>query len=373
MERAVALARRCESESGKVSPKVGALVRQGDEILGEAFRGEIDAGEHAEFTLLERKLRDDTLAGSTLYTTLEPCTTRNDPKIPCADRIIQRRIARVVIGNVDPNPRIRGEGILRLRRAGIEVALFDQDLQAQLEELNREFTRQHDQGPPLDASAQFLTGEPLTTASVGTRLKRKITEWVPINLRVISIPCFVVASEREAEALQVSALVKVFATEDFEELWPPPGVVEHGSDPNVPRPEGDPPIPRRWTAGECIDRAHGRWRDLAVEPIGEGMPAEGVVRALHFHPNEQRHLLDVLVQERPHTRLHPGWHVARDPVELYTRGVALPTGTYRLVLSLQHAAAEHPARFAYDLEIPPDDGSEGSATQPSLTPVSSEA
>jgi len=125
---------------GRPHPWVGAVVVKDGRVLGTAHRGEVP-GNHAEFVALERNLPDVTVAGATVYTTLEPCTTRTPPKIPCVDRLIERKVARVVIGILDPDDRIRGKGQRKLSNAGIETALFPHDLAMEVEELNREFTR----------------------------------------------------------------------------------------------------------------------------------------------------------------------------------------------------------------------------------------
>ena len=143
MEMAVEQARRSNPEDDRVHPRVGVVVVKDGRVLATAHRGELGKGDHAEYTALERKLEHETLAGATIYTTLEPCTTRNHPKLPCADRLTARKVGRVVIGMLDPDPRISGKGVHKLRDAGITVSLFPADLMSQVEELNREFIRYH--------------------------------------------------------------------------------------------------------------------------------------------------------------------------------------------------------------------------------------
>lgn len=88
MERALEAARR--SMGKPTDPRVGAIAVVNEQVVGTAYRGEIEPGQHAEFILLAKHLENVSLAGATVYTTLEPCTVRNPPKIPCVERLIQR-------------------------------------------------------------------------------------------------------------------------------------------------------------------------------------------------------------------------------------------------------------------------------------------
>jgi pyrimidine deaminase RibD-like protein len=121
-----AIAESMESidEDSRPHPKVGVVVVKEGNVLASAFRGEMP-GSHAEYIALEKKLNGRDVSGATLFTTLEPCTTRNHPKIPCAQRIVERQIGRVIIGMLDPDPRIRGRGVWDLKKAGVVVGFFD--------------------------------------------------------------------------------------------------------------------------------------------------------------------------------------------------------------------------------------------------------
>jgi pyrimidine deaminase RibD-like protein len=108
-------------------------------VLGEAYRGELAPGDHAEFTLLEKKLAGKDVSGATLYTTLEPCTERNPLKQACTKWIIERKIEHVVIGTLDPNPIVRGLGELRLHQQGIKISRFNHNLMDAIVEINKDF------------------------------------------------------------------------------------------------------------------------------------------------------------------------------------------------------------------------------------------
>lgn len=130
-----------EPRQDKVSPKVGSVLIKPDGTEETAFRGELRHGDHAEFTLLERKNRSNLLDGSILFATLEPCApgARKHPKLGCAERIVNARIKKVWIGIEDPDPTVDRKGIKYLQDNGVEVEMFDADLQKQIRDANKQF------------------------------------------------------------------------------------------------------------------------------------------------------------------------------------------------------------------------------------------
>lgn len=128
---------------GKASPLVGAVLWNGG-TTDTASRSELRDGDHAEFTLLERKNRSAKLDGAVLFTTLEPCApgARKHPKLSCAERIVLARIKEVWVGIEDPDPTVDRKGIKYLQDSGVKVHLFDRDLQERILETNRDFIAQ---------------------------------------------------------------------------------------------------------------------------------------------------------------------------------------------------------------------------------------
>lgn len=154
MRIAIDIGKRSVSEAGKVSPKVGAAIIKDGHILGSAFRGEKEEGDHAEYTLFEKTLKGQDVSGATLFTTLEPCTHRNSHK-SCSDWIIEKGIKQVYIGILDPNPKIYNHGCVKLKNAGIEVDYFPLSLRKEIESDNSLFINQFSANPELKGKATF--------------------------------------------------------------------------------------------------------------------------------------------------------------------------------------------------------------------------
>lgn len=116
MKRAICLAKMATGHTSP-NPLVGAVVVKNNTIVGEGYHHK--AGEaHAEVHALDAA--GDNARGATLYVTLEPCAHYGKTP-PCAKRVVESGIARVVIGSTDPNPLVAGKGIQILTDAGIEV------------------------------------------------------------------------------------------------------------------------------------------------------------------------------------------------------------------------------------------------------------
>ena len=120
--------------AGTVSPNplVGTVIVKNGEVIGEGFHQKYGEA-HAEVEAINNSVEDPN--GSTLYCNLEPCCHTNKQTPPCVPLIINKKIARVVISNLDPNPEVSGEGIKQLRDAEIEV--INDQLKNEGEELNK--------------------------------------------------------------------------------------------------------------------------------------------------------------------------------------------------------------------------------------------
>ncbi len=136
MERALQLARLGRMDTSP-NPMVGAVIVHDGRIIGEGYHRRCGEG-HAEVNAIASVAAEDAtlLPKSTMYVTLEPCYHYGKTP-PCAKLLVDKGIRRVVVGSLDPNPRVSGRGVQMLRDAGAEVAVGI--LEEQCKELNRRF------------------------------------------------------------------------------------------------------------------------------------------------------------------------------------------------------------------------------------------
>ncbi len=117
------------------NPLVGAVIVKGGKVIGEGYH-KIYGGPHAEVNAF--RSAKESVEGATMYVTLEPCSHYGKTP-PCAQAIVDNKIARVVIGMLDPNPLVSGRGVQLLQEHGIEVE--SDFLSAELTQMNRVFLK----------------------------------------------------------------------------------------------------------------------------------------------------------------------------------------------------------------------------------------
>ena len=155
MKRALSLAERGRGLTG-TNPMVGAVLVKDGEIIGEGWHHGF-GDDHAEVNCLKNAISSP--AGATIYVNLEPCSHYGKTP-PCVKTIMNAGIARVVIGTLDPNPRVAGRGVHILEQAGIEVVVGV--LEEECSKLNRAFF------------SSILKRRPYITAKYATTIDGKI-------------------------------------------------------------------------------------------------------------------------------------------------------------------------------------------------------
>ncbi len=144
LEEAFALAERGRG-STHPNPLVGAVLVKDGEVIGRGWH--LAPGEpHAEANALAEA--GERARGATLYCTLEPCSHYGKTP-PCADALVAAGISRAVIALGDPDPRVNGRGLRRLREGGVAVELAGETWAARAREQNAPFLKFHRTGLPL--------------------------------------------------------------------------------------------------------------------------------------------------------------------------------------------------------------------------------
>ncbi|MBC8421295.1 MAG: bifunctional diaminohydroxyphosphoribosylaminopyrimidine deaminase/5-amino-6-(5-phosphoribosylamino)uracil reductase RibD [Actinobacteria bacterium] len=130
MKKAISLAEKGRGRT-RPNPMVGAVIVRDGKIVSTGYHRKAGA-DHAEVDAIKNS--PVPVKGADMYVTLEPCSIQGRTP-PCTDALISNGLKRVIIGATDPNPRVNGSGIKKLKEAGIEVAsgLFSEEIARQNE------------------------------------------------------------------------------------------------------------------------------------------------------------------------------------------------------------------------------------------------
>ncbi len=126
------------------NPSVGAVIVYQGRIIGEGFTSKY-GGPHAEVNAINSVDNPEWLKESTLYVSLEPCSHFGKTP-PCSDLIIAKKIPRVVVGTIDPFAEVCGQGISKMKNAGIDVIVGV--LEEECQDSNKRFFTFHQQKRP---------------------------------------------------------------------------------------------------------------------------------------------------------------------------------------------------------------------------------
>jgi diaminohydroxyphosphoribosylaminopyrimidine deaminase / 5-amino-6-(5-phosphoribosylamino)uracil reductase len=169
MERALGLARATVGLTSP-NPQVGCVLVRDGVVVGEGAHL-YDAFDHAEIVALKDAARRGAgVAGATAYVTLEPCSHHGRTG-PCADALIAAGVGRVVVATIDPNPQVSGQGVAKLRAAGIEVVVGVCEREAR--ELNEGFARFIQSGRPLVTLKAALSVDGMLAPTPASRIGKQ--------------------------------------------------------------------------------------------------------------------------------------------------------------------------------------------------------
>ncbi|MNR84383.1 Riboflavin biosynthesis protein RibD [compost metagenome] len=151
------------------NPRVGCVIAKENKVIGSGYTQPVGHA-HAEVQALnDAAKRGFDVSGATVYVTLEPCSHHGRTP-PCADALINARVARVVAAIADPNPLVAGQGLAKLEAAGIQVTCGV--LEQEAREMNIGFLSRMQRGKPWVRlkSAASLDGM--------TALHNGISQWI---------------------------------------------------------------------------------------------------------------------------------------------------------------------------------------------------